>query len=90
MEPGMAYLVHCGDWHTFVGRCVKQVGPMTYLFESVSKVVETNAGDNWEKLAAGDKQARKQATYAHYKTAATVPLSIIAFEWTGATPQESL
>jgi hypothetical protein len=89
MEPGKAYIVHCGDWHTFVGRCVKQVGPMTYLFESVSKIHETNAGDNWERLAAGDRDARRAATYRHYAVPATVPLSIIAFEWVGETPQEA-
>jgi len=89
MEPGKAYLVHCGDWHTFVGRCVRQVGPMTYLFEFVSKILETNNGDCWEKLAAGDGRLRKACSYAHYTTPACVPLAIIAFEWQGPTPQEA-
>jgi len=88
MEPGKAYLVHLGDWHTFVGRCVKQTGPSTYLFESVSKIHDTNRGDNWEDLAADANEARIAATYRHYSTPASVPLSIIAFEWKGKTPQE--
>lgn len=88
MEIGQAYLLFCGDWHAFVGRVVAQIGPFTYRLESVSKIAETNNGDNWEKLAAGDKQERKRATYRHYTTPAVVPLTIAAFEWTGKLPQE--
>lgn len=88
MEVGKAYLVHCGDWHTICGRVVRQVGPFTYLMEGVSKIAETNNGDNWHDLAAGDAEARKAATYRHYKTIAIVPLSILAFEWIGKLPQE--
>jgi hypothetical protein len=88
MEPGKCYLVHCGDWHTLVGRCVRQVGPMTYLFESVSKIAETNNGDCWHQLAAGDKRLRKAATYQHYTTPCPIPLTIFATEWVGELPQE--
>jgi len=88
MEIGKAYLVHVGDWHTFVGRVVAQTGPMTYRLESVSKVCETNDGDNWHELAAGNTAARKKAKYEHYRTPVILPLSIAAFEYVGKTPQE--
>jgi uncharacterized protein (TIGR02996 family) len=89
MEIGECYLVHCGDWHTFVGRVVRQVGPQMYQMESVSKILETNNGDCWEELAAGNEDLRKAASYKHYTTSAVVPLSIIAFVWTGVLPQEA-
>lgn len=88
MEPGCCYLIHCGDWHTYVGRVVKQVGGQTYQMESVSKITETNNGDCWHDLAAGDESLRTVASYAHYKTRLIVPLSIAAFEWVGKLPQE--
>lgn len=88
MEIGKAYLVHCGDWHTFVGRVERQIGPQTYLMVSVSKITETNNGDCWHNLAAGDEQLREACSYAHYKTAMVIPLTIAAFEWVGKTPQE--
>lgn len=88
MEPGMCYLLHCGDWHTYVGRCVRQVGPMTYQFECVSKICETNNGDCWEALAAGDEQLRAACTYRHHTTRSVFPLSIAAHEWVGKLPQE--
>ncbi len=88
MEIGKAYLIHCGDWHTFCGRVARQTGPFTYTLVRVSKVAETNDGDNWEKLAGGDKAARKKATYKHYTTEVILPLSIVAFEWIGKLPQE--
>jgi hypothetical protein len=88
MEVGEAYLIHAGDWHTFVGRVVRQVGPVTYELEKVSKVYDTHAGDNWEALAAGDEEARKAAEYRHYTTAAVLPLAIAAFKWAGKLPQE--
>lgn len=88
METGKAYLIHCGDWHTFVGRVVGQVGPHTYQLESCSKVSDTGAGDVWDELAAGQKQARRSATYRHYKGLVTVVLCICAFEWEGKLPQE--
>ena len=88
MENGKAYLVHCGDWHTVCGRVIKQIGPFTYLLSSVSKIAETNGGDCWEELAAGDAKARKRAAYKHYTTQAVVPLNVIAFEWLGKLPQE--
>lgn len=86
MEPGKCYLVHCGDWHTFVGRVSRQVGPLLYEMTDVSKVYDTHGGDNWESLAAGDIQARQQAEYRHYTTPALVPLTIAAFEWAGELP----
>ncbi len=89
MEIGKAYLVHAGDWHTFVGRVVQMISPVVYLMESVSKISETNNGDVWQDMASGVKEARKRATYAHYKTRMVVPLCIAAFEWVGKTPQEA-
>ncbi len=86
MEPGKCYLIHGGDWHTFCVRVVRQVGPMTYLCDCVSKVSETNNGDVWHMLAGGDEAARKRATYAHYDTPAVLPLTIVAFEWVGDLP----
>lgn len=88
MEIGKAYLVHCGDWHTICGRVAKQVGPFTYLLRKVSKIAETNDGDNWEKLTSGDKQAREKATYKHYTVDTIVPLNVLSFEWIGLLPQE--
>lgn len=88
MEVGKAYLIHCGDWHTFCGRVVKQVGPSTYKLTKVSKISETNNGDCWEELASGDKRLRSACTCRHYTTDAVLPLSIIAFEWIGKLPQE--
>lgn len=88
MDPGVAYLIHCGDWHTFVGRVVRQIGPGTYKWESVSKITETNNGDCWEELAAGNQRLRDAASYRHYTTPGVIPLVIAAFEWVGLTPQE--
>ena len=88
MEIGKNYLVHCGDWHTFVGRVVKQVGPGTYLMEKVSKIAETNNGDCWEQLCEGNETLRAACSYKHYKVRAVTPLVIIAFEWLGKLPQE--
>ena len=88
MEPGKTYLVHCGDWHTFVGRCAGMISPVVYLMESVSKVDNTNAGDCWQELCLEGSQQRRRAAYIHYKTRMVVPLTIAAFEWQGKTPQE--
>lgn len=88
MEIGKAYLIHGGDWHTFVGRVVDHVGPLTYRLESVSKIYDTRNGDCWDRLAAGDKQLRAACDYRHYTTPTFVPLAIAAFEWVGKTPQE--
>jgi hypothetical protein len=88
METGKAYLIHCGDWHTFVGRVVRQVGPSTYLLEGCSKISETNNGDVWFDMAAGDKKLRKAATYVHAKTPLVIPLVIAAVLWEGKTPAE--
>lgn len=88
MELGKAYLVHCGDWHTFVGRCVRMISPVVYLMESVSKISDTNGGDCWQLLTDGDQEARLRAEYIHYKGRMVVPLTIAAFEWAGNTPQE--
>jgi hypothetical protein len=90
MRVGKAYLVHCGDWHTFVGRVTAQTGPHAYEMGSVSKISETNNGDCWHALAAGDKRLRRAARYEHYTTTAVIPLVIAAFEWLGATPQEEV
>jgi hypothetical protein len=88
MEIGKCYLIHCGDWHTYVGRVTAQVGPMTYRMEGVSKICETNNGDCWDELTAGNERLRAACSYKHYKVPAAVPLTIIAFEWAGKLPQE--
>lgn len=88
MEVGKSYMIFCGDWHVFVGRCVRQSGPVIFQFETVSKIQDTNNGDNWEKLAAGDKESRLAADYRHYTTPMFLPLSIGAAEWVGELPQE--
>lgn len=88
MEIGQAYLFFCGDWHAFIGRVVAQTGPFTYRVEQASKVSDTNNGDNWHLLAAGDKKARAAASYHHYETAIYIPLTIAAVEWTGKLPSE--
>lgn len=87
MEKGKAYLIHLGDWHSICGRVVEQVGPQLYRMESVSKI-DTNAGDCWHELAAGNASLRKGCTYYHSTTPCIVPLSIFAQEWVGKTPQE--
>ncbi len=94
METGQAYLVHFGDWYTFVGRVVKQCGPFTYLMESVSKCSDTNNGDVWQAMAGGDKRLREAATWVHTPPAKdrpngvrlVLPLTIAAFEWVGELP----
>lgn len=89
MRVGQAYLIHLGDWHTFVGRVKDQLGPLTYALELASKVDISSAGDRWHDLAAGDKTLRSQATYWHYQGEVIVPLSIAAMEWQGKLPQET-
>tara|TARA_Y100001963_G_scaffold160186_1_gene268751 strand:- start:1806 stop:2285 length:480 start_codon:yes stop_codon:yes gene_type:complete len=88
MIEGKSYLIHEGDWHTFVGRLVRQVSPLIFEFESVSKVRDTNNGDCWHDLASGDATLRKACDYTHYTTPVFLPLAIGAFEWIGKTPQE--
>jgi hypothetical protein len=88
MRIGSAYLVHCGDWHTFVGRVTEQLGPFTYAMSGASKIDNTNNNDNWHILAAGDKLARKAANYFHCETELIIPLTIAAMEWAGKTPSE--
>lgn len=89
MRIGTAYLVHCGDWHSFVGRVTDQIGPFTYVLSSASKIDNTNEGDNWHILAAGNERARKAAKYLHHTTELIIPLTIAALEWVGETPQEA-
>ena len=88
MDQGKAYLVHAGDYHTFCGRMVEQTTPLLYRFENVSKIRQTNNGDCWDELAAGDEEKRKACDYRHFKTACELPISIIAVEWVGELPQE--
>jgi len=88
MTPGKAYLMHQGDWHTFVGRCVEQTGPFTYLFHHVSQIMDTRNGANWNDLQAGNKAARKAAEYRHESTPQEFPLTIRAGLWIGKTPAE--
>jgi hypothetical protein len=89
MRVGKAYLMHQGDWHTFVGRVVEQTGPLTYAVTSLSKVDLEHIGDRWGDLAGGDEALRRDARYWHYKGEAILPLSIAAIEWVGPTPQEA-
>jgi len=89
MRVGRCYLVHVGDWHTFVGRVREQLGPLTYELEGVSKVAETNNGDVWHELAAGDERLRRACDYRHHTTPVVVPLGIAAIEWVGKLPQEA-
>lgn len=88
MEIGKIYLIHCGDWHSFVGRVVRQTGPFTYVMSSCSKL-DTQNGDVWHKLCAGDKRLREACRYWHSKGERIVVLSITAEEWEGETPQEA-
>ena len=88
MEPGKAYIVHCGDWHTIVGRCVRMVSPVVYVMDGCSKISDTGGGDNWHLLAANAKGTRDKATYLHIKGEVVVPLAIFAMPWEGATPAE--
>lgn len=87
MKPGKNYLIHAGDWHTFVGRFVEQVSPLLYRFEQVSKISDTNNMDNWQDLCSDKGNARSEASYKHYDVAATLPISIIAFDWIGDLPK---
>ena len=89
MRVGKNYLIHCGDWHTYVGHCAAQLGPLIFEMEQVSKISDTGGGDNWHELAAGNKEARSRATYLHYDTPCPVPLGIIAFEWVGDLPERN-
>lgn len=89
MRIGKCYIVHCGDWHSYVGRCSEQIGTgAIFEFDKASKIHETNNGDCWEKLAAGDKQLRAACTYRHHTTPTVIPLVIAAIEWLGNLPQE--
>lgn len=87
MIIGKNYLFHCGDWHTFVGRFVRFSGGLLCELEQVSKIENTNNGDNWHELAKGNNEARAAASYIHYDTPAFVPVSIAAFEWFGDLPK---
>lgn len=86
MRIGKAYLVHCGDWHTFVGRVTEQIAPGIYEMWPVSKIAETNNGDCWEAMAGGDAKLRGAANYKHGKTPHVIPLTIAAMEWVGELP----
>lgn len=89
MEQGKAYLIETVDWFGWVGRVKRQVGPWEYEMESCSKISDTNAGDVWHQLAAGDKAARKAATFIHYTTPVILGLgAVVKIEWLGKTPQE--
>ncbi len=89
MEIGKAYMVHTVDWFSWVGRVVKQVGPWEWEFESTSKITDTNNGDCWHDLAAGNMEARRRASYQHYRTPAILGLGVVfKTEWNGKTPQE--
>lgn len=89
MEIGKAYLIHGGDWHTFVGRLVGQSTPLIYDFEQVSKIWDTNQADVWGDLAADNSKAdRKICEYRHFSGTVHLPVSIAAIEWSGKTPQE--
>ena len=89
MRIGQAYLVHLGDWHTFVGLVSDQLGPLTYEMEFASKVdlegdgstAHPHIGDRWHEFCQGDRTIRRQARYWHQPLKIVVPLSIVAIEY---------
>lgn len=84
MRVGKNYLIHLGDWHTFVGQVDEQTGPLQYRLICASKVDLSNAGgDVWEKYCAGDEEVRRLARHWHYTGEVVVPLSIAAIEYHG-------
>ena len=88
MQSGKNYLILTVDWYAWVGRCVRQVGPYEYEFEQASKF-DTNAGDVFGEIAAGDKGLRSRATYQHFQGKAILGMGRVAvFEWAGQLPQE--
>ena len=93
MIPGNNYLIHSGDWHTWVGTYVKQVTPLLYSFKNLSKIDDTNNGDSWHELVADIGNSRAEATFIHYpnldEDLYQIPISIIAMPWKGPTPQEA-
>lgn len=68
MKQGENYLIHCGDWHTFVGRYLgpSESGPLLYRFEDVVKIRETNNDDCWGELCANEGNLREACDYAFY------------------------
>ena len=89
MEIGKVYFIETVDWFAWVGRLVRQVGPWEYEFTSCSKISDTNNGDNWHLLCEGDEEARKAATYIHYKQPVILGLGVVVkVLWDGNTPQE--
>ena len=68
---------------------MRQVTPLLWELESSSKIHDTNNGDVWERLAAGDQSLREAAEYRHDETPRIVPVSISALEWLGETPKEA-
>ena len=93
MQIGKAYLLVTVDWFAWVGRVKAQIGPWEWEFESLSKISETNNGDCWQDLAAGDATARKRATYKHYQDLPGQPhilgMGVVCkLAWAGKTPQE--
>ena len=89
MEPGKAYLIFTVDWFAWVGRMVRQIGPWEYEFESVSKF-DTNAGDVFGEIAAGDAALRKGCTYQHFQGVCILGQGAVGkIPWVGKTPQEA-
>lgn len=89
MEPGKAYLIFTVDWFAWVGRMVRQIGPWEYEFDSVSKF-DTNAGDVFGEIAAGDESLRKGCTYQHFKGLCILGQGAVGkIPWEGKTPQEA-
>lgn len=89
MEIGKAYLVITVDWFAWVGRVKRQIGPWEYKMASCSKISETNNGDNWQHLCAGDLEARKACSYQHYSIPVILGIGAVAkVLWVGETPQE--
>jgi uncharacterized protein (TIGR02996 family) len=92
MQAGKCYMILAVDWYAYVGRCVRQVGPYEYEMELVSKF-DTNSGDTFFQIAAGDKSLRNRCTYQHYPdTPGEYPIiglgSVGKFPWVGKLPQE--
>lgn len=90
MESGKCYLILTVDWFAFAGRCLRQIGPWEYEFEKVSKF-DTNAGDVFGEIAAGDELLRQRASYQHFRGKAILGMGRVAvLEWVGQLPQEFL
>jgi hypothetical protein len=76
------------DWYAFCGRCLRQVSAFEYAFELVSKF-DTNRGDVFGEIAAGDKELRRAASYQHFSGEVLLGHGRVAvLAWADKLPQE--